>query len=141
MNKNNFKKINEMSKEELLETIRLIELIIKKETIELIENFSLEKENYLEIEKELIENKINLIKSLNIKKYTKKEKIENMTIYKYENNEINIYWNKEIELESLKKEINKHNKNIYIKKNNKSKKIGLEDLEKIIKTQNNIILK
>jgi hypothetical protein len=91
MNKNNFKKINEMSKEELLETIRLIELIIKKETIELIENFSLEKENYLEIEKELIENKINLIKSLNIKKYTKKEKIENMTIYKYENNEINIY--------------------------------------------------
>jgi hypothetical protein len=64
-----------------------------------------------------------------------------MTIYKYENNEINIYWNKEIELESLKKEINKHNKNIYIKKNNKSKKIGLEDLEKIIKTQNNIILK
>ena len=91
MNKNNFKKINEMSKKELLETIRLIELIIKKETIELIENFSLEKKNYIEIEKELIENKINLIKSLNIKKYTQKESIENMTIYKYENNEINIY--------------------------------------------------
>lgn len=141
MNKNNFKKINEMSKKELLETIRLIELIIKKETIELIENFSLEKKNYIEIEKELIENKINLIKSLNIKKYTQKESIENMTIYKYENNEINIYWNKKIELESLKKEINRHNKNIYIKKNNKSKKIELNDLEKIIKTQNNIILK
>ena len=91
MNKNNFKKIDEMSKKELLETIRLIELIIKKETIELIENFSLEKKNYIEIEKELIENKINLIKSLNIKKYTQKESIENMTIYKYENNEINIY--------------------------------------------------
>jgi hypothetical protein len=80
----------------------------------------------------LIENKINIIKSKNIK-YKNIEKYENVKIYSYEK-EIQIYHKTDINTTMIKEKIEQNpEKNIFIKEKNKIKKIKKEDIDKINK--------
>ena len=87
----------------MLELLRIVEIIEKKNIDEIIQNFYNNSKNYLNIEKELIENKINMIKSKNIK-YKNIEKYENVKIYSYEK-EIQIYHKTDINTTMIKEKI------------------------------------
>ena len=132
-------KIYNLNREELLEILRLIELIEKKEIIDIIINYRNNKEKYSKIEIEIIEKKIEQIKSIKAK-YIKKEKIKNITIYSYEKL-TKIYWNTKANLDEILEELNKYNKEIYIKNGEKIKKIKKEDIKDLMKEINNIIIK
>ena len=132
-------KIYNLNREELLEILRLIELIEKKEIIDIIINYRNNKEKYSKIEIEIIEKKIEQIKSIKAK-YIKKEKIKNITIYSYEKL-TKIYWNTKANLDEILEELNKYNKEIYIKHGEKIKKIKKEDIKDLMKEINNIIIK
>jgi hypothetical protein len=116
----------------MLQLIRIIELIEKKDINEILIEYRKKLNNYNNIDKELIENKINLIK-LNRSKYISVEKTENIQIYKYEN-EIKIYIKTYINKEKIKeilKDIKE--KEIFIKEKNRKKKIKKEDIYKLNK--------
>lgn len=126
------KNMERMSKDQMLELLRVIEIIEKKNIDEIIENFYKDSNDYLNIEKELIENKINIIKSKNIK-YKSIEKCENIKIYTYEK-EIQIYHKTDVNVTKIKEKIeNNPQKEIFIKEKNKIKKIKKEDIDKINK--------
>ena len=80
--KKEIKNMEKMNKEQMLELLRAVEIIEKKNIDEIIKNYYLNLENYLSIENELIENKINLIRSKN-NKYISVESYENIKIYTY----------------------------------------------------------
>lgn len=140
MNNIKISKMENMSKEQLFETLLLIELIEKREIIEIIEKYKKEKNSYTKLEIEIIDNKIEKIKKMKEKKYIKKEICENLTIYSY-TDFIKIYWKEKTKEEELIKEINKHKKNAYIKEKEKIKKIDTNDLFYIMKKEKYIILK
>jgi len=126
------KNMERMNKDQMLELLRIVEIIEKKNIDEIIQNFYNNSKNYLNIEKELIENKINIIKSKNIK-YKNIEKYENVKIYSYEK-EIQIYHKTDINTTMIKEKIEQNpEKNIFIKEKNKIKKIKKEDIDKINK--------
>ena len=126
------KNMERMNKDQMLELLRIVEIIEKKNIDEIIQNFYNNSKNYLNIEKELIENKINMIKSKNIK-YKNIEKYENVKIYSYEK-EIQIYHKTDINTTMIKEKIEQNpEKNIFIKEKNKIKKIKKEDIDKINK--------
>lgn len=126
------KNMERMSKDQMLELLRVIEIIKKKNIDEIIEDFYKDSSDYLNIEKELIENKINIIKSKNIK-YKSIEKCENIKIYTYEK-EIQIYHKTDVNVTKIKEKIeNNPQKEIFIKEKNKIKKIKKEDIDKINK--------
>jgi len=126
------KNMERMNKDQMLELLRIVEIIEKKNIDEIIQNFYNNSKNYLNIEKELIENKINMIKSKNIK-YKNIEKCGNVKIYSYEK-EIQIYHKTDINTTMIKEKIEQNpEKNIFIKEKNKIKKIKKEDIDKINK--------
>jgi hypothetical protein len=130
--KKEIKNMEKMNKEQMLELLRTVEIIEKKNIDEIIKDYYLNLENYLSIENELIENKINLIKSKN-NKYISVESYENIKIYTY-NNEIQIYHKTKINIEKIKEKIkNTKTDNIYIKEKNKTRKISIEDIERMNK--------
>lgn len=116
----------------MLQLIRIIELIEKKDINEILIEYRKKSNNYTNIDKELIENKINLIK-LNNSKYISVEKTENIQIYKYEN-EIKIYIKTYINKEKINEIIKDiKEKEIFIKEKNRKKKIKKEDIYKLNK--------
>ena len=126
------KNMERMNKDQMLELLRIVEIIEKKNIDEIIQNFYNNSKNYLNIEKELIENKINMIKSKNIK-YKNIERCENVRIYSYEK-EIQIYHKTNINTTMIKEKIEQNpEKNIFIKEKNKIKEIKKEDIDKINK--------
>jgi hypothetical protein len=128
--KKEIKNMEKMNKEQMLELLRTVEIIEKKNIDEIIKDYYLNLENYLSIENELIENKINLIKSKN-NKYISVESYENIKIYTY-NNEIQIYHKTKINIEKIKEKIkNAKTDNIYIREKNKTRKISIEDIERM----------
>jgi len=130
--KKEIKNMEKMNKEQMLELLRTLEIIERKNIDQIIKDYYLKLENYLNIENELIENKINLIKSKN-NKYMTVESYENIKIYTY-NNEIKIYHKTKINIEKIKEKIlNTKNDNIYIKEKNKTRKISIQDIEKMNK--------
>ena len=130
--KKEIKNMEKMNKEQMLELLRTVEIIERKNIDEIIKDYYLKLENYLNIENELIENKINLIRSKN-NKYMTVESYENIKIYTY-NNEIKIYHKTKINIEKIKEKIlNTKNDNIYIKEKNKTRKISIQDIEKMNK--------
>jgi len=130
--KKKIENMQKMSRDQMLELLRVVEIIEKKNIDEIIQNFYNNLENYLNIERELVENKINMIKSRNIK-YKSTEKYENVKIYNYEN-EIQIYHKTDINTTMIKEKIQQNpEKNIFIKEKNKIKKMKKEDIDKINK--------
>jgi hypothetical protein len=130
--KKEIKNMEKMNKEQMLELLRTLEIIERKNIDQIIKDYYLKLENYLNIENELIENKINLIKSKN-NKYMTVESYENIKIYTY-NNEIKIYHKTKINIEKIKEKIkNTKNDSIYIKEKNKTRKISIQDIEKMNK--------
>jgi hypothetical protein len=128
--KKEIKNMEKMNREQMLELLRTVEIIEKKNIDEIIKDYYLNLENYLSIENELIENKINLIKSKN-NKYISVESYENIKIYTY-NNEIQIYHKTKINIEKIKEKIrNAKTDNIYIREKNKTRKVSIEDIERM----------
>ena len=128
--KKEIKNMEKMNKEQMLELLRTIEIIEKKNIDEIIKDYYLKLENYLSIENELIENKINLIRSKN-NKYISVESYENIKIYTY-NNEIQIYHKTKINIEKIKEKIkNTKTDSVYIKEKNKTRKTSIEDIERM----------
>jgi hypothetical protein len=130
--KKEIKNMEKMNKEQMLELLRTLEIIERKNINEIIKDYYLKLESYLNIENELIENKINLIKSKN-NKYTAVESHENIKIYTY-NSEIKIYHKTKINIEKIIERIkNTKTDNIYIKEKNKTRKISIQDIERMNK--------
>jgi len=119
------KNIRNMTKDQLVETIFLIEMINKKKIFESIKEFEKKKELYTNLEIDLIENKIETI-LFKKKKYIQSEKKENITIYEYEN-EIKIFHKTEINKEKII-ELIKDKEKIKIKEGKKFKNIKLKDI-------------
>ena len=131
-NDKKIKNMEKMNKDQMLELLRMIEIITKKDIDEIINNFYNNLDRYMDIEKELIDKKINLIKSKNIK-YKKFESYENIKIYTYDE-EIQIYHKTSLNLEKIKEIMeNNINKKIFIKEKNKMREIKREDVDKINK--------
>jgi len=117
--KKKIENMQKMSRDQMLELLRVVEIIEKKNIDEIIQNFYNNLENYLNIERELVENKINMIKSRNIK-YKSTEKYENVKIYNYEN-EIQIYHKTDINTTMIKEKIQQNPEKKYFYKRKKIK--------------------
>jgi hypothetical protein len=72
-----------MNRGQLLEVVFLLELINKKNLEDIIKDYKSNSKNYSNMEIELINNKLNLIKSKKTK-YIKNENVENIKVYSYE---------------------------------------------------------
>ena len=124
------KKIDKMNKDQMLELIRLIEIIQRKSIQQIIIEYYENANEYQLIEKELIDNKIALIKSKTTK-YLNIEINENVTAYTYDT-EIKVYHKTIINKEAIKTILkNIEEKEIFIKEKYRRKKITREDINRI----------
>jgi hypothetical protein len=126
-------KIENMNRDQMIEILRLIEIILKKELEDLIEEYYNNKEKYSKIEKEIIENKINLIRSKK-KKYEKKSIKDNISIYDY-NNEKMLFHKTEVNVNKMIEIIDNENeiKEIFLIEKNRKKRIQKKELFEINK--------
>lgn len=121
-----------MNRGQLLEVVFLLELINKKNLEDIIKDYKSNSKNYSNMEIELINNKLNLIKSKKTK-YIKNENVENIKVYSYEER-IELYHDTIINKNKIIEIIEKENKNeIFLIENKKEKKIKKEDIYKINK--------
>lgn len=126
MIKININEINEINK--LKEIIWLLEILEKKNIEDIINDNIKNIDQYSEIDKELINIKINILKNMKNKKYLNKKEEDNFIIYEY-NDRIDIYIKKKIRKEELINKISYYNSNSF-KLLFKNKEIKKEDCEK-----------